>query len=69
MCPGRPYMLGGGTSLQLALPPSAVLARQPPWRQDRYLRCGDGPNSVPVRQCSSGGTPRYTFDVRLAGTC
>ena len=27
MCPGRPYMLGGGTSLQRALPPSAVLAR------------------------------------------
>jgi hypothetical protein len=27
MRPGRPYMLGGGTSLQRALPPSAVLAR------------------------------------------
>jgi hypothetical protein len=25
--PGRPYMLGGGTSLQRALPPWAVLAR------------------------------------------
>jgi len=27
MCPGRPYMLGGGTPLQRALPPSAVLAQ------------------------------------------